>query len=154
MLSAAIAVCIHFKLEEVHEELRNQVRFLNGQIRKLELETAEISGLRPAIGQLLGRKNVIEALQEHRLKYVGLLDEIARLRPEGIALESIKVEQSEVVIEGSASSEEAVNKFIANFPASYRFARPQDVVAEHSNGDLAVKFSFKTALRAVTEKGQ
>lgn len=133
----------------------DRVRFLQREIARLELDTAEIRDLPSHIAEYLGRQNVIEALQAGRLQPVWLLDELPRLRPQGVYLIKVRLEQSRVEVAGFASSRNAVDEFVGNIAASSRLASPQLAGTSPDNGPLAafpVGFSITAQMRPGPEE--
>lgn len=153
LASAAVAAHIHFQLESVREEQADRVRFLEREIAKLELDTEEVRNLPAHIADYLGRMNVLEALQKDRLQPVWLMDELPRLRPQGLYYTSVRFNQSRVEVEGFASSRVAVEKFIDNVSGSARLGLPKETSAGTGTAPLAafpVGFSVTAQMRART----
>lgn len=67
---------------------RNQ--YLSDQIAILDKEIAEIREIKTQTQELLGRKQVVETLQNSRSEVVHLLDQLVRLLPDGVYLQSVK----------------------------------------------------------------
>ena len=150
LASAMTATVVHFQLRDAQETGNDRNTFLQREIAKLERETDEIRNLPDYIADFLGRKQVIEAVQKDRLQPVWLLDELPRLRPQGVYLTSVKLEQSRIQVAGFASSQKAVDEFIGNIAASSRLASPQVVDAPPGNAPLTafpIGFSLKAEMR-------
>lgn len=151
LASAATAALITFQLKEEQETQADRNVFLQREIAKLDRETEEVRNLHDYIADFLGRKNVIEALQKDRPQPVWLLDELPRLRPQGVYLTSVKLEQSRVEVAGFASSQKAVDEFVGSIAASSRLASPKVVDAPPGKAPLTafpIGFGLKAEMRA------
>ena len=94
------------------QESRNA--FLTGEIKKLDLQIADIANLRAEIDALKARQKAVEDLQTDRNVPVHLLNELVRQTPEGVFITSIKQTGQVVAVNGIAQTNERVSEFIRN----------------------------------------
>lgn len=99
-----------------YQNTRNQ--FLNNQIAILDKQIEEIRQIKSQTQELLVRKGVVETLQTSRNEVVHLLDQLARLLPDGIYLQSIKQEGYKVNLIGYAQSNAWVSTLMRNLESS------------------------------------
>jgi Tfp pilus assembly protein PilN len=144
--AAFVAAAFHLHLQSSLQRLTEKRDFVRREIAGLELEIGEMKQLRPMIAEFLARKAVIESLQRDRGAGVLLLNELARLRPDGIRLVSITFSQGRGRVEGVAASEQALRKFTSALTASSVLQAPEGLVSRGRD------FSFQVALRAAASQ--
>lgn len=106
------------------QEDRNN--FLRAEIKKLEAEIKDVATLEAQIASLRARQTAVEDLQADRNLPVHLLEELVRQLPDGVYLRSMKQENLNVLLSGSAQSQERVSELLRNLGnASQWLARPE-----------------------------
>jgi type IV pilus assembly protein PilN len=93
---------------------RQRNEFLEGENTRLDNQIKDIANLRDEIEALTRRQNAVEALQAERNLPVHLLNEIARLTPEGVYLTSVKQQDRVVTLAGMAQTQERISEFLRN----------------------------------------
>ncbi|SDY46300.1 PilN domain-containing protein [Nitrosomonas sp. Nm58] len=101
---------------------RNQ--YLQSQIAILDKQIEEIKQIKQQIQELLVRKGVVETLQANRTNVVHILDQVARLMPDGVYLKSLKQTNQHIRLSGYAQSNAWVSTLMRNLDASPRFESP------------------------------
>ncbi|MBH9576017.1 PilN domain-containing protein [Inhella proteolytica] len=101
-------------LQSMIEQQRTRNSFLQAQISQLDAQIKDISTLRDEIDALTRRQKAVEALQAERNTPVHLLNELARLTPEGVYLSSIKQAEKSVTLTGLAQTQERVSELMRN----------------------------------------
>lgn len=101
---------------------RNQ--YLQGQIAILDKQIEEIKRIKEQKQELIARKGVVEALQLDRAKVVHILDQVARLMPDGVYLKSLKQTEQHIHLSGYAQSNAWVSTLMRNLDASPWFESP------------------------------
>ena len=86
--------------------------YLRTEIGRLEGQIKDIASLRTEIEGLKARQRAVEDLQLNRNVPVHLLDELVRMTPEGIYLNSIKQTDGVVLVSGLAQTNERVSEFL------------------------------------------
>lgn len=97
---------------------------LEQAIAKLDKEIAEIKTLKELISSTLERKQVVEDLQSNRGRTVRLLDEVARVLPEGISLKTLNRKSGVVTLEGVADTNARIAALVRNIAASQWLESP------------------------------
>ena len=92
--------------------------FLKREIASLDKEIDEIKRLKEQSNALLSRKKVIETLQSNRAETVTLMNDLARLMPEGIYLKSVKQSGVNITLNGVAQSNARVSSLMHNLETS------------------------------------
>lgn len=90
-----------------NEQLRGEIRRLDGQIK-------DIASLQKEIAALRARQKAVEDLQADRNMPVHLLNELVRQLPDGIYIASVKQDNQTVTIAGVAQSNERVSELLRN----------------------------------------
>lgn len=126
---------------------RNQ--FLNDQIVLLDKEIAEIREIKTQTQELLARKQVVETLQNSRSEVVHLLDQLVRLLPDGVHLQSIKQENQDVMLIGYAQTNARVSALMRNIESSLWLKMPLliEIKAITVNNARLNEFHMKIKLR-------
>ncbi|WP_374437378.1 PilN domain-containing protein [Inhella sp.] len=101
-------------LQTMIEQQRTRNTFLQTQISQLDAQIKDIANLREEIDALTRRQKAVEALQAERNMPVHLLNELARLTPEGVYLSSIRQSEKSVTLTGLAQTQERVSEFMRN----------------------------------------
>jgi type IV pilus assembly protein PilN len=95
---------------------RNQ--YLNDQIAILDKEIVEIKEIKARTKELLSRKQIVETLQHSRSEVVHLLDQLVRLLPDGVYLQSIKQVNHDINLVGHAQSNAWISVLMRNLESS------------------------------------
>lgn len=85
-----------------NQDARNN--YLKQEITMLDKQIAEIKKLRAETQALLVRKNVVEGLQSTRSDVVHLMDQMLRILPDGVYLQTLKQDGNQVTIVGFSQS--------------------------------------------------
>jgi len=88
--------------------------FLNGEIKKLEVQIRDIATLRAEIESLKARQKAVEDLQIDRNVPVHVLNELVKQTPEGTYFTSVKQDGQTLVVSGVAQTNERVSEFLRN----------------------------------------
>jgi len=105
-----------------NQVLRNDT--LKQEIKIVEKKIEEINALEKQKEQLIARMRVIEELQSNRPAVVHLFDELARLVPEGLYIESLEQKVNRITIKGYAQSNARVSAFMRALEDSEWFKNP------------------------------
>jgi len=101
-------------LWEVGQSARQEARnlLLRDEIVRLEKQIKDIASLQADIAALRSRQQAVENLQADRSIPVHLLNELARLMPEGVYLTGLKQDGQTVLLTGVAQSNERVSELL------------------------------------------
>jgi type IV pilus assembly protein PilN len=105
-----------------YQKARNN--YLSTEIKKVEKSIAEIKDLQKKKKSLLERMEVIQKFQTNRSDSVRLLDEIAKVLPEGVHLTSYKQNVKKQNFNGVAQSNARVSAFMRNIARSEWLEKP------------------------------
>ncbi|SDX95193.1 PilN domain-containing protein [Nitrosomonas sp. Nm33] len=105
-----------------YQNRRNQ--YLQSQIAILDKQIAEIKKIKQQLQEVLARKEVVETLQVNRTNVVHILDQLARLMPDGVYLKSLKQTDQHIHLSGYAQSNAWVSTLMRNLDASPIFESP------------------------------
>jgi len=115
VVAGAVIIALGYAVQQQMisaQQARNE--FLKSEIRKLEDDIKDVSGLKAEIESLKARQKAVEDLQIDRNMPVHLLNELVRQTPEGIYLKSIKQDGQAVMVAGVAQTNERVSEFLRN----------------------------------------
>lgn len=134
-------------VEEIaYQNERNQ--YLQGQIAILDKQIEEIRQIKEKTQELLVRKGVVETLQANRTHVVHILDQVARLMPEGVYLKSLKQTDQHIHLSGYAQSNAWVSTLMRNLDSSAKFESPLliEIKAANVNNTRLNEFDLNVKL--------
>jgi type IV pilus assembly protein PilN len=148
ILGALVVLMGHTAISTRIDTQNGRNEFLKQEITKLDKEIEEIKKLKEQIQALLGRKQVVEGLQTNRSVEVHLLDQLARLLPEGVYLSSIKQQGNTITLAGYAQSNARVSTLMRNFESSNWLESPNliEIKAATVNNLRASAFAMTVKL--------
>lgn len=118
MLGLMIVAAVHIVIAGQIEYQNGRNHYMKDQIAVLDRQIEEISRIKTLTHALLVRKKVVETLQDDRAEVVYLLDQLARLLPEGVYLRSIKQTNRDINLMGYALSSSRVSILMRNLESS------------------------------------
>ncbi len=129
---------------------RNQ--YLTDQIAILDTEIAEIAEIKAQTKELIARKQVVETLQGSRSEVVVLLDQLVRLLPDGVYLQSVKQDDHNITLVGYAQSNAWVSVLMRNLESSQWLESPLliEIKAMTVNNVRQNEFNMKIKLKRAT----
>ncbi len=98
--------------------LKKQIVALQAEEVELQRKADEIRGFKQEIEDARRKLDLITQLQQGRTRYVQLLDEVNKVLPSGVWLESLKRSGNDLVISGGASSNIRISQFMSNLKKS------------------------------------
>ena len=122
MLSAALAAAVGagvvfaggMAIDQMIESQNQRNSIIADANKKLDAEIAEIKDLKDQINSLKARQKAVEDLQSDRTIPVHLFDELVRLMPEGVFLQTLTQKDMGVAMSGYAQSNERVAELYQN----------------------------------------
>jgi type IV pilus assembly protein PilN len=153
ILTGAIIFMVHvsFNNQIDHQIFRNKM--LQDEISTLDTSLKQIEALEDTKQQLLARMDVIQSLQQQRPQIVHLFDDFVRTVPEGIYLNDIKQEGTQLTIKGVAESNGRVSAYMRNIDASEWMGTPKLKVIETRKGTLrSSDFTLETSQSSPSDK--
>jgi type IV pilus assembly protein PilN len=156
LVGAGIVVACYLLLQFLTAEQQSRNQYIQGEISRLEAQISDIANLKAEIEALKSRQRAVEDLQTDRNTPVHLLNDLARLAPEGIYLTSIRQDNKTVTVSGLAQTNERVSEFLRNLSRSSEWLEKPDLIevklaAVSTNSreqrrllDFSMKVSIKT----------
>lgn len=131
-----------------HQDGRNA--YLEGQIKKINKEVAEIKNLETRRQQLLDRMTIIQDLQGTRPLIVRVFDEMVRTLPDGLFYTSVSRRGGRIDVQGIAESNNRVSSLMRKLDASQWFTDPNltAVSAASAYGEQASSFKLSYNISA------
>jgi type IV pilus assembly protein PilN len=93
---------------------QNKNTFLQGEIKKLEVQIKDVATLQAEIASLRARQQAVEDLQSGRNMPVHLLNELVKQLPDGVYVNSMKQDGTNIALSGVAQSNERVSELLRN----------------------------------------
>jgi len=133
---AALAVLIGAILWMGHliDDQNGRNTYIQGEIKALDKQIAEIADLDKTRSQLLTRKEIIEQLQSNRSQMVHLFDEMVKTIPDGVRLTSMKQAGDTLTLEGVAESNARVATYMRTIDVSPWMGRTDLRKIENKSG--------------------
>ena len=118
MLAAVVYLVVNWQMQSAIDEQTGRNDYLNGQIKELDKQIAEILDLEQQKARLQARIQVIEQLELSRPEIVHVFDQIVRTTPDGIYLTSVKQTDRKIELKGIAQSSTRVASYMRNLDSS------------------------------------
>ena len=99
-----------------NQQARNEV--LKAEIKSLDEQISQISGLESQRDRLVARMQVITQLQRSRPEVVHLFDELVSTMPEGVYLTEVVQQGARIQVKGNAQSSTRVSALMRNIDDS------------------------------------
>lgn len=132
-LMAVVVGIVHLYMASMIDNQIARNNMLKQEIQIVDKKIEEIKELEKEKADLIERMKVIEDLQSNRPAIVHMLDELARITPDGLYIESIKQTQGTISIKGKAQSNARVSAFMRSLEESDWFKKPTlDVISAGS----------------------
>ncbi|MBY0498018.1 MAG: PilN domain-containing protein [Nitrosomonas sp.] len=149
LLGLLVVWGVHDMIAEKIEFQNSRNQYLNEQIAILDKEIAEIREIKNQTQELLTRKQIVETLQNSRSEVVHLLDQLVRLLPDGVYLQSIKQEGHNITLVGYAQSNAWVSTLMRNLESSPWLESPLliEIKAMTINNVRQNEFNMKIKLK-------
>ncbi|KQV86998.1 PilN domain-containing protein [Pelomonas sp. Root1237] len=128
LVGAGLVVAAYLMLQFLTAEQQSHNQYIQSEIARLEAQIKDIADLKAEIESLKARQRAVEDLQTDRNTPVQLLNDLARLAPEGIYLTAIKQDAKLVTISGIAQTNERVSEFLRNVSRSSEWLEKPDLI--------------------------
>jgi type IV pilus assembly protein PilN len=124
VLMGVIGLATHVFIAGMIDYQASRNSFLQSEIKKVDAKIKEIQELETKKEQLISRMRIIERLQSNRPGVVHMFDELVRIVPEGLYLQSIEQKANNLTIKGQAQSNARVSAFMRSLEESKWFKEP------------------------------
>lgn len=159
LVGAGVVMAVMLLLQFLTSEQQSRNQYISNEIARLELQIKDIANLRAEIESLKARQRAVEDLQTDRNTPVELLNDLARLAPEGVYLTAIRQADKVVTLSGVAQTNERVSEFLRNISRGSEWLEKPDLIevklANVSTNtresrrllDFSIKVSIKSPVR-------
>ncbi len=143
------AVNIYFQTRIDGQSMRNQ--FIKNEIQKLDIQIAEIKTLNDKKAALQKRIDVVEQLQRSRNVGTQVLDEIAKIIPNGIYITQLDKQGNSIEITGKSESNNHLANMIRAIELSDLFtdATPESITADDGSPKLLSSFKMRVRIQGL-----
>ena len=128
LVGAGVVVAAYLLLQFLTTEQQSHNQYIQTQITQLEAQIKDIANLKSEIESLKSRQRAVEDLQTDRNTPVQLLNDLARLAPEGIYLTAIRQDSKLVTVSGIAQTNERVSEFLRNVSRNSEWLEKPDLI--------------------------
>jgi type IV pilus assembly protein PilN len=128
LVGAGIVVAVYLLLEFLTSEQQSRNQYIQSEISRLEAQIKDIANLKSEIESLKSRQRAVEDLQTDRNTPVHLLNDLARLAPEGVYLTVIRQDSKVVTVSGIAQTNERVSEFLRNVSRGSEWLEKPDLI--------------------------
>lgn len=143
-----IAVGVHYYYIAQIENQNSRNQYLKSQVALFQKQIQEIATLKKSREALVSRMRVIQGLQAQRPFSVKVFDELVKIIPDGLFIQSIAKQGNAVTITGSAESNTNISDLMRNINKSKLFHNPQLAgIDEKSLGEFKRSFSMRMNIK-------
>jgi type IV pilus assembly protein PilN len=143
------SVNMYFQARVDGQTARNQ--FLKNEIQKLDIQIAEIKTLNEKKAALQERIDVVEQLQRSRNVGTQVLDEIAKIIPNGIYITKLHKQGNVIEITGKSESNNHLANMIRAIELSDLFtdATPESITSDDDSPKLLSHFKMNVKIKGL-----
>ncbi|WP_159821724.1 PilN domain-containing protein [Colwellia sp. 20A7] len=144
-------VNLYFQARVDGQITRNQ--FLKNEIQQLDIQIAEIRTLNDKKAALKKRIDVIEQLQRSRNVGTQILDEIAKIIPNGIYITQLDKQGNSIEIIGKSESNNHLANMIRAIELSDLFtdATPESITSDDDSSKLLSSFKMRVKVQGLVD---
>ncbi|MCK5770037.1 PilN domain-containing protein [Algiphilus sp.] len=151
LVGFAIALLWWMHAGSVLSEQESRNDMLRTEIKRLDGEIKEISELEAVQANLMARMQVIDSLQASRSATVHFFDQLVATLPDGLHINRLVQNGTEVTIDGVAESNARVSSYMKNLESSEWFDNPRLIVIRSAERDRVRQSDFTLRVKALTE---
>ena len=151
LVGFAIALLWWMHAGSVLSEQESRNDMLRTEIKRLDGEIKEISELEAVQANLMARMQVIDSLQASRSATVHFFDQLVATLPDGLHINRLVQNGTEVTIDGVAESNARVSSYMKNLESSGWFDNPRLIVIRSAERDRVRQSDFTLRVKALTE---
>ncbi len=152
MAMVLVVVYVHMHINGMIEAQEGRNTYLRNEITQVEKKIKEIEDLEKQKQQLIARMRIIEQLQRNRPEIVRRFDELVRLVPKGLYMNSLSQKGDTLTFEGVAQSNARVSAFMRNLDDSASFERPslEFIETSASKSQVGKSRKFRLSVKQVS----
>jgi type IV pilus assembly protein PilN len=150
-LALVIFVNFYYQAHIDGQTAKNQ--YLKNEIAQLDIQIAEIKTLNGKKAALQKRINVVEQLQRSRNVGTQVLDEIAKIIPNGIYIIELEKQGNSIQLTGKSESNNHLANMIRAVELSDLFvdATPESITADDGSPKLLSSFKMKVKIKGLVD---
>ncbi len=151
VLTFALVLSINFYYQTRIDGQNSKNQFLKNEIAQLDIQIAEIKSLNAKKAALQKRINVVEQLQRSRNVGTQVLDEIAKIIPNGIYIIEMQKQGNTLQLTGKSESNNHLANMIRAVELSDLFvdATPESITADDGSPKLLSSFKMNVRIKGL-----
>lgn len=149
-----IAGAVHVIIAGYISEQNYRNEFMKGQNAQLDDRIKEIASLKENIDAVKAQQEIIGKLQGDRAAPAHLLDEMVRLTPDGMYINTLTQKGNDIQIVGTSQSSDLVSSLMVSIQSSAYLIRPELVEIKATaikEGRRMQQFTMKFSLRTAKD---
>lgn len=123
-----IAGVVHLWYEAQISNQQDKNGLLIAENKRMDVIIKEVANLESEIAALKARQKAVEDLQANRNSPVHLLNELARLLPDGVYINSMRQNNNQITVTGVAQSNERVSELLRNIAGDSNWLKRPELV--------------------------
>jgi len=156
LVAFALILAVNFYYQARIDGQNSKNQYLKNEISILDVKIAEIRTLNDKKAALQKRINVIEQLQLSRNVGTQVLDEIAKIIPNGIYITQLEKQGNIIYLTGKSESNNHLANMIRAVELSDLFvdATPESIIADDGSPKLLSSFKMKVKIKGLVNDGK
>ncbi len=153
LLSFALVLATNFYFQAHIDGQTSKNQYLKNEIAQLDVQIDEIKTLNAKKAALQKRINVVEQLQRSRNVGTQVLDEIAKIIPNGIYIIELEKQGNTLQLTGKSESNNHLANMIRAVESSDLFvgATPESITADDGSPKLLSSFKMKVKIKGLVD---
>lgn len=151
LFAFVLVLSVNFYYQARIDGQNSKNQFLKNEIAQLDIQIAEIKTLNAKKAALQKRINVVEQLQRSRNVGTQVLDEIAKIIPNGIYIIEMEKQGNTLLLTGKSESNNHLANLIRAVELSDLFidATPESIIADDGSPKLLSSFKMKVKIKGL-----
>jgi type IV pilus assembly protein PilN len=151
LIAFALVLAVNFYYQARIDGQNSKNQYLKNEIAQLDIQIAEIRTLNEKKAALQKRIDVIEQLQLSRNVGTQVLDEIAKVIPNGIYITQLEKQGNVIYLTGKSESNNHLANMIRAVELSDLFidATPESITADDGSPKLLSSFKMKVKIKGL-----
>lgn len=153
LVTFALVLAINFYFQTRIDGQNSKNQYLKNEIAQLDVQIAEIKTLNEKKAALQKRIGVVDQLQRSRNVGTQVLDEIAKIIPNGIYIIELEKQGNTLLLTGKSESNNHLANMIRAVELSDLFvdATPESITADDGSAKLLSSFKMKVKIKGLVD---
>lgn len=153
LTALALVLIINFYYQARIDGQNSKNQYLKNEISQLDIQISEIKTLNDKKAALQKRIHVVEQLQRSRNVGTQVLDEIAKIIPNGIYITEMEKQGNTLQLTGKSESNNHLANMIRAVELSDLFidATPESITADNGSPKLLSSFKMKVKIKGLVD---